>query len=235
MTHANALNVSSTAFEYQTATPYPNAIIDDFLPPNVAEEAFDAFPTSADPIWARSGREYINAGNGRKYEMSDRNAMPAPLQRVVDMVHSSGFNDQLCKLTGLTDLIADPSLMGGGLNLAEGGGFLRVHADFNFNNELQAYRTVNVLVYFSKGWKAEFGGNLELWERDLSKCAKTVLPKFNRAVIFTTFSDAYHGVSPVNAPDDLSRRSMNFYFYRKDPIPGIRAEPHKTLWQKVEA
>lgn len=235
MSRFGMLNVQVGASDYLNNVPYPCAVIDDFLPADIAESAYLAFPPSTDPTWARYGREYINEGNGRKFEMSCRAAMPRPLQLVVDLVHGATFHKQLCDLTGFSDLIADPTLMGGGLNLAEGGGYLRVHADFNFNNDLSAYRTINVLLYFNKHWQEEFGGTLELWERDLSRCAKKVIPYFNRAVIFTTFSDAYHGVSPVHAPAGFARRSMNFYFYRKEPAPGIRAEPHKTLWQKVDA
>ena len=86
------------------------------------------------------------------------------------------------------------------------GGFLNVHADFNWHALLQAWRRVNALFYLTPDWDAEWGGELELWSRDGKTMVKTVEPRFNRVVIFSTSSDSYHGQPrPLRLPFNLSR------------------------------
>ncbi len=66
-------------------------------------------------------------------------------------------------------------------------------------------RRVNVLVYLNKDWKAEWGGALELWDKQMKACEESVVPVFNRCVIFNTDADSYHGHPPS---DDLSGRNV---------------------------
>ncbi len=216
---------------YNAAKPFPHLVIDNFLPLDAAQAAHDAFPKSSDELWANHGRNYKNETNADKFEMTKYQAMHPALKHVVDVVNGAEFTAWLNKLTGFSDLAADMTLNGGGLNMVKPGGFLRIHADFNWSNDLNAYRTVNVLYYLNKNWDEAWGGNLELWEQDMSACAKAITPEFNRLAIFTTFNSSFHGYKKVTAPDNRSRNSFNFYFYRAEAAPGIEKSPHKTLWR----
>jgi hypothetical protein len=211
---------------YRNAKPWPHAVIDDFLPSEMAVEAFLAFPNANDPIWKAHGREFTGDGNSRKLEMPKRSEMPEALQKVVDLVNGPEALAKVRALTGFDDLMPDPELYGGGLNIVEAGGYLKPHGDFNWNDGLKAYRTVNLIVYLNDEWRPEDGGELELWTDGV--CAAKVEPLFNRAVIFTTTQKAVHGYGPVKA----TRRSLNFYFYRQEPAAGIATAPHKTIWAK---
>lgn len=216
---------------YKARRPFAHQVVDNFLPADIAEAALAAYPNPDDDTWKNDGRNYKQDKIADKYEMTKYNAMPPALQRVVDIINGPEFVAWLNTLTGFTDLMADMTLNGGGLNMVKPGGFLRTHADFNWSNELQAYRTVNVLLYMNKGWQKEWGGNLELWEQDMSRCVDAIAPEFNRLAIFTTFNSSFHGYKTVNTPDGRARKSFNFYFYRKDAAPGIEKAPHKTLWR----
>lgn len=206
---------------YRLAKPWPHAVIDEFLPEDIAEAAAGAFPNADDPIWRSHGREFTGGDRANKLEMAKRDAMPEALQRVVDMLNGPAL-EKVRKLTGFDDLASDPSLYGGGLNLVPPGGFLKAHADFNTHEG--RYRTVNVIVYLNRDWQSGDGGELELWAD--GKVAKKIEPIFNRAVVFTTNQAAVHGYSPVKK----ERRSIGVYYYRDQPAKGIAAEPHKTLW-----
>lgn len=225
------MRFQARAEDYAAAHPFPHAVIDDFLPEDLASEAHAAFPAPDDAVWRTAGREYVNPGNGRKFEMASYAAMPAALQCVVDLINGPDTLGFIRNLTGFPDLVPDETLTGGGLALSMAGGFLRTHADFNYSNTLRAYRTVNLLLYLNREWQDDYGGHLEMWERGMPSCAKSLLPVFNRVVIFTTTSDALHGFRPVSTPPGLGRKSMNFYFYRTEAAAGIAKEPHKTLWQ----
>ena len=111
-------------------------------------------------------------------------------------------------------LIPDPYYFGGGLHEIKKNGFLKVHADFNFHPKLKLDRRINILIYLNKNWKQEYGGALELWDKEMSKCQKKIFPIFNKIVIFNTNDYTYHGhPEPLNCPEDVSRKSIALYYY----------------------
>lgn len=203
---------------YSGAKPFPHAVIDGFLPASMARRAAGAFPERSSKLW----KEFSGGGRAKKLELSDYEAMPYAIQEAVDYVHGLALA-QVKDLTGFDDLMTDPSLYGGGLNLVEPGGYLAPHADFNVRDGL-GYRTVNLLIYLNPDWSHGDGGELDLWAN--GRVARRIAPLFNRAVAFTTTDNAIHGYGTVRR----TRRSMNFYFFRETAAPGISTEPHKTLW-----
>ncbi len=216
---------------YAGRQPFAYEVIDDFLPLPIAEAAWEAFPDAENELWHTEGRNYKKERIADKHEMTNYEVMHPALQQVVDIINGPAFVDYLNKLAGFDDLTADMTLNGGGLNMVKPGGFLRAHADFNWSNELQGYRTINALYYLNKSWKEEWGGCLELWEQDMSRVANVIVPAFNRMAIFTTFNSSFHGYKTVTAPEGRTRNSFNFYFYRKVAAPGIERDPHKTNWR----
>ena len=223
-------DASACAARYAAAAPFPHLVIDGFLPRETAEAAFAAFPSSASAYWREHGRFFSHGDVAAKYEARDRDTMPGPLQTVVDLINSDAVVTFLRALTGFDDLAPDASLMGGGLNLVTVGGRLKAHADFNFSNDLQAYRTVNLIYYLNTAWAEADGGCLDLWDAASGTKAASITPLFNRAAIFNTNSRSLHGYDAVTPAAREERKSVNFYFYSRVPRAGVRAEPHKTLW-----
>ncbi|MFM8411426.1 MAG: 2OG-Fe(II) oxygenase, partial [Alphaproteobacteria bacterium] len=126
----------------------------------------------------------------------------------------------------------DPWFDGGGLHETLPGGFLDVHADFNFHGAWFLDRRLNVLVYLNHGWREEWGGCLELWDRDLSRCVKKVVPAFNRTVIFATDDTSFHGhPEPVRCPPGTTRKSVAMYYYSNGRPESERSGRHTTLWR----
>ena len=112
---------------------------------------------------------------------------------LLEFVKGCVFLEFLESLTGIDGLIPDPYYEGGGLHPIVPGGFLKVHADFNWHKDLKLDRRLNVIVYLNRNWKEEYGGHLELWNREMTRCERRVLPIFNRCVIFSTTDFSYHG------------------------------------------
>ena len=76
-------------------------------------------------------------------------------------------------LTGIKEkLIPDPYLQGGGLHELRNNGFLNIHADFNLHPTMKLDRRLNILIYLNKDWNDDFGGNLQLWDKKMTKCEK---------------------------------------------------------------
>lgn len=132
---------------------------------------------------------------------------------------------------GIKNLIADPTMMGGGIHETNSGGHLDVHVDFNYNEELGLHRRVNILIYFNKDWPEKYGGHLDFWDKDVKNCLGNYAPIFNRAAGFTTTEISWHGVTPITCPTDRFRKSFAVYYYTKEAPLGWDGVVHSTIFK----
>jgi hypothetical protein len=213
---------------YVTASPFPHIVIDDFLPPSVADRILAEFPTPNDLMWQRfkSGTESKLASNV--------DAQMEPMTRhLLAQFNSAAICGFLERLTAIEGMIPDPHFMGGGLHQILPGGFLKMHADFNWHRRLRLDRRVNLLLYFNKDWEDAYGGHLELWDESMDHCVQRILPIFNRCVIFNTTSTSFHGhPDPLNCPEGRTRKSMAFYYYSQGRPEEEKRDSHTTLFQE---
>ena len=222
--------------QYAQAQPFPNIVLDQFLQPWAAEGALAEFPSIDSPDWI----QYKHV-NENKLGKADRFSFGPTLGAVIDELNSGRFLRFLSDLTGIESLLADPSLQGGGLHLSARGGFLTVHADFTVHPYHRTWRRrINLLIYLNKQWEDSYGGHLELWDRQMRRCARRIAPHFNRAVIFNTEPDSFHGhPDPMTCLPGVTRKSLALYYYTEEPRPSLarsteyRARPGegmRSLW-----
>src|SRR5690606_37213001 len=121
-----------------------------------------------------------------KLGSSKMGAIPDLTRHLLLELNSGPFLEFLEKLTGIYPLIADNKMYGGGVHQIQKGGKLSIHADFNKHMDNLLDRRLNLLIYLNKNWKEEYGGNFEMWDRDMTSCQTKVLPIFNRCVVFST-------------------------------------------------
>jgi len=214
---------------FGAARPYPHVVVDEFLREDAARELARVFPGPADPVawdhYAAPGLE-VKLGCGREERL------PAPIRHAIHELNSGPFIRFLEELTGIDHLLPDPHLSGGGIHLSRQGGHLGVHADFNWHEKLQAHRRLNLLIYLTPDWRREYGGELELWSCDGTKREQTVEPLFNRAILFTTRSDTFHGhPNPWAAPDGIYRQSIALYYYTTNRPDDELRPAHSTLYK----
>ena len=120
------------------------------------------------------------------------------------------------------------------------GGFLKVHSDFNLHPQLNLNRRLNLLLYLNKDWKEEWGGHLELWDKDMKSCKVKISPNFNKLVIFNTTDYSFHGhPNPLACPEDVTRKSLALYYYTNgrpsnEINPALGESAQTTLYQKRE-
>lgn len=210
---------------FRNARPFPHVVIDDFLPPEVAERVLASFPGPQASHWLDWTKrdtvhqpKKLGIGHASKLE-----GAPPYLHNVLFAFNSYPFLSFLEKLTGIERLLPDPHLIGGGLHQILSGGKLAVHADSTILEPLQLYRRLNVLVYLNKNWKPEYGGDLELWNRDCTSCEKKIAPLFNRLVAFETTKTSFHGhPTPLNTPENVTRKSLALYYFTSQPASGER-------------
>lgn len=220
--------------EFQGAAPFPHVIIDDFLPREFAEEVAECFP-SPDSRQISKWKYHEN-DNTRRWFLEDFRSLPSPLKQLASALGTRPFMQFLTTLTDIPSLLLDPYFIGGGAMSTPRGGFLKVHADFNWHALLQAWRRVNVLVYLTPRWQVDWGGQLELWSRDGKRCQETVDYRFNRAVIFSTTSDSFHGQpSPLECPMGVNRNIFSSFYYSSQRGEGTEVDPHFTKYALDES
>lgn len=213
--------------EYAQAQPYPHAVIDHIFPTAFTQLLLDHFPQQA-----QAHDKVYEKGYGGTHK---RQILPydcdETLRAAFALFNSAPMLQFIEALTGYKGLLPDPYFAGGGLHETAAGGLLGIHADFQVNEPLQLYRRVNMLVYLNPDWKPEYGGNLELWDRQMQACQQRVAPLFNRCVIFNTDADSFHGhPDPLTTPDGITRRSIALYYYQALPIPNAAGESRHTLY-----
>jgi Rps23 Pro-64 3,4-dihydroxylase Tpa1-like proline 4-hydroxylase len=214
--------------EYQGAAPFPHAVIDDFLREEDLDLVLQEFLQSQDEAWLR----FDNTREKKLAERRETSFGPFTRHLLAANFNSSVFLEFLESLTGIGGLIPDPYYEGGGLHQIVPGGFLKVHADFNWHKDLKLDRRLNVIVYLNRNWKEEYGGYLELWNREMTRCERRVLPVFNRCVIFSTTDFSYHGhPEPLTCPEGMTRKSLALYYYSNGRPAEEVSDEHSTLFQ----
>jgi Rps23 Pro-64 3,4-dihydroxylase Tpa1-like proline 4-hydroxylase len=199
----------SLSGSYLFEVPFPHIVIDEFLPSETINNILNNFPSETDSDINFSGNPFQH----RKRQILPYACNQAALNYFL-FFNSAPFLQFLEGITGIHGLISDPYFVGGGFHEISKGGMLGIHADFRIQNSLHLNRRVNMLIYLNKDWLSEFGGNLEIWDKKMSKKIKDIEPIFNRCVIFNTDADSYHGhPDPLNTPDEITRKSMAFYYY----------------------
>jgi Rps23 Pro-64 3,4-dihydroxylase Tpa1-like proline 4-hydroxylase len=197
--------------EYMQAEPFPSMYFDNLFDDDMLRKIIEEFPEIG------KDKQDIKYENPNELKLATRGEYRfGPTTReFVHFLNSQPFLEFLQNLTGIKEtLLPDPYLEGGGFHEIKPGGYLKMHVDFHKHKLTKLDRRLNILVYLNEDWKEEYGGHFELWERDMSKCAKKILPVFNRLAMFSTTDYSWHGLpDPLTCPPDRSRRSIALYYY----------------------
>jgi len=223
------LDVQAMHRQFTTAEPFPFVVIDDFLERDEALEIAAAFPTYEST--ARHGQEYVSVNERRKAQLQDLRLFPEPLKRLSDALHSPEWLATVAQFSGIPEIQVDNRLMGGGIHQTRRGGRLDVHADFNYLPDVEMFRRLNLLLYLNPRWEDSWGGELELWNRDMTRCVHSIKPVLGRCVIFATSVDSYHGTTRIRCPKDVTRKSFAVYYYSFAPPPGFNNDFQSTVFK----
>jgi hypothetical protein len=215
--------VAELRSEYQTATPWPHLVLDDFLRGDVAARGAATFPR-LDTLRLRLARLL----EARAHEWLVDSHDPA-IASIFEALQGERFTAFLKAITGISDLAPDRQFVGAGLHQGARGSYLHVHADHNTHpDDPTCFRRVNVLLYLNDRWERNWNGDLELWDRTAGGCCKRIEPKFNRCAILLVDDTAFHGYGPLRVPHNGTRKAIASYYYSNSPAAGQSSEPHPT-------
>ena len=196
---------------YLNAKPFPNIVFNNFFKEDFLNIILEEFP---DLSKLNESQNY-NVKNEIKLSNKNYNKFPQTIKSFFNFLNADIFLNFLQNITSIKEkLVSDPHLEGGGLHEIKSGGVLKIHTDFNRHPFLDLDRRVNVLIYLNKNWKNNYGGHLELWDQNMSKCEQKISPSFNTMVIFSTTDFSNHGhPEHLSCPKEISRKSLALYYF----------------------
>lgn len=213
----------NTKHIYSEAAAFPHISFDNMFPKDLVHQASLEFPqhhlqehlTDGWGVWKSTSKE-----QNLKYFLRDEEKMGEATQKLITHLRSGMFISFLERLTGIQYLVSDPAMHGGGLHQIATGGHLSIHADFNRRETDGLFRRVNVFIFLNENWSESYGGDLELWDSNVTKCEEKIAPILGRLAIFSSSRLSFHGhPDPLNTPIGVYRKSIALYYYTVSPGP----------------
>lgn len=206
--------------------PFPMIVLDNFLPPKLAADMAAETHDIPDHEWTEFTRR-----KSFMQECTNMKVCPVARDHFVSVMHSQELMTWMTKLTGITDLIPDPYLVGAAYSRSFGGDSLGIHTDFNWNESLKLHRMLSLIVYIEPEWKPDYGGDIVFKDFNNDKTIQRVNPKFNRVVIWRHHNRGFHGYpDPITCPEGLSRKTFRLFFYVSNATHNTKDLPHRSLY-----
>ncbi len=209
----NPIDINDLKNSYLNAKPFNHIVIDNFFHSEFANKLEGDFPNFNDKSWY-----FYNNPIEHKKTMNHWDRFPKDTYQAFSFLNSQGFINQIQELTNIKNLLPDVGLNGGGWHMHSKDGKLNVHLDYSMHPKLMLERRLNIIIYMCKDWQESWGGELGLWSHDAKKnkpkeCIHKIVPIFNRAVIFDTTQNSWHGLpEELRCPDGIYRKSLAVYY-----------------------
>lgn len=214
----NEKKLSFALEQFSQEGPFDHWIIDDFFELEFAKQLEQDFPDYNSSLW----QNYNNAIEIKKLN-NIWNFFPKTTYQVLSYLNSDKFVSILEEnIYKKNKLYSDMGINGGGWHIHKSGGKLNTHLDYSIHPKLGLQRKFNLIIYLNSNWIEDWGGSLGFWGNKSSKkpgkLVKSINPKFNRAIIFDTTQNSWHGLpSPIDCPKNEYRKSLAVYYLCDPP------------------
>jgi Rps23 Pro-64 3,4-dihydroxylase Tpa1-like proline 4-hydroxylase len=207
--------------EFVEAIPFKYVIIDQFLNDSAATQLSNYFPSLSQMNISYNG---INEKKAEHSNFSELNKLFTQLR---EELFDQSFIELIQKITGLEHLHLIQDRYGYGLHQGGQGSFLDIHIDYNLHLTEKKQRRLNLLLFLSDHWENAWGGQLQFWNSDVTRCIQNIMPRFNRCVIFECNEVSYHGYDLITCPPNITRKSFYLYFFS---VPTNKLSFHDTVF-----
>jgi hypothetical protein len=215
--------------EFANAKPFPYVKIDNFIDTAKAATIAAVYPEF--DVATSAGLTFSTVNERKKVQITDASKYPLPVAELNALLACPQFLADLSYITGIPRLLADERLIGGGMHITGPGGRLDVHVDFNYIEDRKLHRRLNLLLYLNFPWEENWGGQFQLWDKDVKRCEASFAPVLNRCVIFETSEISYHGVLPVSPDARSPRKSFATYYYTSEAPAHWTGVSHDTIFK----
>jgi Rps23 Pro-64 3,4-dihydroxylase Tpa1-like proline 4-hydroxylase len=198
--------------KFQQAKPFNHVVIDNFFKEEVAVELAKEFPSYDSGQWSLHMNAIENKKSCNRWGEFPKNTYRAFFYLTTQFVET---------MQAMLDdpaLEADSGLQGGGWHAHSRGGKNNIHLDYSIHPKLGLQRKLNIIIYMTPDWDQSWGGGLELWNHDSDtelpgQLITTVNNCFNRAIIFDTTQNSWHGLpKEIACPEGVVRQSLAVYY-----------------------
>lgn len=217
------INSKDRQRRYKNMQPVPYLVLDNFLPEAVLQQVAKEAAEIPAHFWNEFTRGGSHTKEGKAFHLAPT------IQTLVHCFNSGVFINWLEGITGKNKLISDPHLVGGGLSTCGNGKSLKLHTDFNWNEQLSLNRSLSMILYLSKEWDPSWQGGLEFWDLDRKKCVHKIEPKPNRLLLWNYNDQLVHGhPNPIQCPEGHSRDGLRMFYFTSNASPVNT--PHRSLY-----
>ena len=182
--------------------------IDNLLPEEMARKIFVAYPSFGEMRLLDTFRE-------KKFTSKSLDKFDPLIADITFAFQDERVIKKVAEITGIADAVGDPHLYAGGISAMARGHFLNPHLDNSHDGEQKNYRVLNLLYYITPDWNPTNGGNLELWNEDVTEAVE-IPSRFNRLVLMSTNDKSWHSVNEVKT-DGVRCCISNYYFSPHSP------------------
>jgi len=228
--YINKQNWNKLSEDFLSQEPFNHVVIDNFFTKEFAEEIVKDLPSDYEK---NVDGKYDNAIE-KKRTIQNWLKLDKNVYKAIFHLLDFEFVNNLRTLTKQKQLVADYGLHGGGVHMHQAGDYLNVHFDYDIHPKLDMKRKLNLIVYMNPNWQESWGGNLGLWSHDEEtqqpkELIKSIPPLFNRAVIFDTTQNSWHGVTEgIFSPEGQYRKSIATYYLI--PTDDVKNKRQKALF-----
>ncbi|MDD1528210.1 hypothetical protein C7U92_18965 [Bradyrhizobium sp. WBOS7] len=216
--------VDSLRDEYVAAKPWPHIVVNDAFPERLLDMAAAECTALQEARLITTNTDCLV-----KQEISD--GLGTATQHLLNLVDSARFREFISAVTGVRDLLCDPTHKFAGIHRTPPGGFTKIHRDFEVHPTTGLFHRVNLLVYLNRDWPEAYGGSLELWPADMSALGCRIFPRFNTMILWETHGATLHGLpDPVTCPPDRMRLSVASYYYTTTRRVAASGERRVRYW-----
>lgn len=205
--YLDADNLKKMHDSFINAEPFRYIILDNFFKEEIANQLYETFPSMNNMMVKRKS---LNENKVEDYHFERWDPVFAKCREALS---SKEWSEKMEVITEIPNMTTTNDNMGSGLHQCANAGYVDVHLDVNVNPKEKLWRRINLLVYLNKDWKPSYGGDLEIWNKEMTQCHSRVSPILNRAIIFLTDDNSPHGVTAVNVPEGQTRKSMYTYYF----------------------
>lgn len=202
-----------------TSEPFPHVTVEHAIYPDEAAAIGNEYPPPTDSRW------HTFTGEREAGKQEGRASIAGPnVAAIHETLAGDEFVGWLRVVSGIPDLIADPTRHGGGIHQSGPGARLALHTDFNLlPTRPELIRAVNVILFVGPHPWPTLDGVLQLGANG-EAC---VIPDPGTLAAFEASDMSWHGHPYPMAPNAPLRKSVPCYFYR--PLAeGEVVEQHST-------
>jgi hypothetical protein len=219
------LNLDRLKLLFKEAKPFPYVVVDNFFDSIFFEKLSSSLEEYYDDNKNKGGVKFSSEVEDGKWGSSGL-VLSEELVTLGKFLQSTELRGMLESITGFKNLKITSDLNSSGYSFfhaMSSNSFLGPHTDHTVDMNGKSYHVLNIIIYASKEWDANFGGGTTIHDKK-GKIFTDVEFKPNRALIFLHSPISIHGTQRISNYADKKRFSIYFDFYSDEVNPYIHLD-----------